>query len=158
MANYMKDKSLKQIQPGSALNNINVPQQFQTGTYYPPGVQTPPPAIGQMGMGAQMGTAPIAQSDAELKSMMRDEEFRAEAAKTGEMSFLSSQHTPSADPFENIDVGFKNYGKGSAQPKSQEVVKHGKHTYLGGKHAMPSNPKETPVYGIKPGGKSYWNT
>ncbi len=59
---YMKDRSLKQIQAGNALNNINVPQSFQTGTYYPPGVQTPPPSIGQMGMGAQMGTAPIAQT------------------------------------------------------------------------------------------------
>ena len=66
----MKDKSLKQIQPGSALNNINVPQQFQTGTYYPPGVQTPPPAIGQMGtMPMQQ---PNYQKTPEYKEFQRD--------------------------------------------------------------------------------------
>ena len=106
----------------------------------------------------QMGTYPLAQSDAELRKSMREERFRAEDAKTGEMDWRSSQYTPSPDPHKNLDVGFKHYGKGSAQPKSQEVVKHGKTIYLGGEHAKPSNPKELPVYGIKPGGKSYWNT
>ena len=79
---YMKDRSLKQI----ATNIIpqgnvpTVPQQFQTGSYYPQGTTNTPPPMGdafvagpqgpqiynnQMGMGAQMGTAPIAQTAAD---------------------------------------------------------------------------------------------
>lgn len=178
----MKDKSLKQISTNIIPqgNVPNVPAHLQTGTYYPP---TPPPIANPMGvagmeaqndmtgfgMGNQMGTYPLAQeetlhswefpkSDAELKKSMSEERFRSMVAKTGEMDWRSSQHTPSADPFENIDAGFTHYGKGSAQPKSQEVAKHGKHTYLGGSRALPSDPKALPVSGIKPGGKSYWNT
>tara|TARA_Y100001973_G_scaffold99482_1_gene158775 strand:+ start:183 stop:686 length:504 start_codon:yes stop_codon:yes gene_type:complete len=167
----MKDKSLKQISTNIIPqgNVPNVPAHLQTGTYYPP---TPPPIANPMGvagmeaqndmtgfgMGNQMGTYPLAQSDAELRKSMREERFRAEDAKTGEMAWRSSQYTPSPDIFENIEVGFEPYGKGSGQPKSQEVVKHGKHIYLGGARALPSDPKESPVYGIKPGGKSYWNT
>ena len=169
----MKDKSLKQM--GTSIipqgNVPNVPAHLQTGTYYPP---TPPPIANPMGvagmeaqndmtgfgMGNQMGTYPLAQSDAELKKSMSGERFRSMVAKTGEMDWRSSQYTPSADPFENIDAGFTHYGEGSAQPKSQEVAKHGRHTYLGGARALPSgfSAKALPVSGIKPGGKSYWNT
>ena len=78
--------------------------------------------------------------DRKLRKSMLEEKFRAEAAKTGEMSYLSSQHTPSADPFKNLDVGFKNYGKASAQPKSQEVRKKGNTIYFGSEQAFPSDP------------------
>ena len=93
--------------------------------------------------------------DKDLKKMMREERFRAEDAKTGEMAWRSSQYTPSADPFENLNVGFNYTGKGSAQPKSQETRTMGHMTHIGGERAFPSNPKSTPVSGIKP--KSYWN-
>ncbi len=81
---YMKDRSLKQIATNIVPqgNVPNVPQHLQTGSYYPQGTTNTPPPMGdafvagpqgpqiynnQMGMGAQMGTAPIAQE----KKMMR---------------------------------------------------------------------------------------
>ena len=88
MANYMKDKSLKQIQPGSALNNINVPQQFQTGTYYPPGVQTPPPTIGQM------GTMPMQQE----KKTPEYKNFQADFSLTDAYKLLGSIFFDLAEP------------------------------------------------------------
>ncbi len=79
---YMKDRSLKQIATNIVPqgNVPNVPPHLQTANYYPQGTTNTPPPMGdafiagpqgpqiynnQMGMGAQMGTAPIAQTAAD---------------------------------------------------------------------------------------------
>ncbi len=130
---YMKDRSLKQIATNivDQSNVPNVPPHLQTANYYPQGTTNTPPPIGnafvagpqgpqiynnQMGMGAQMGTAPIAQTAADSVATTM--------AGTGYGQFANPYWKQVADSSDNT---FKSQGinpKTVTFPKSiQESIK-----------------------------------